>query len=789
MFLTSLNVKLENFEEECIKSIDSIFDAYFLLSEKNIILDYGIKDRLLNLYFGRENLQEKDLIKIFGAQIQQESKKELIRKILEKKPQIFEFNIKVNDQTSYYNVFIFILANDQMLINFQNIDRQKKIEFELAEERSTLKNIIELNPYAIEIKDVEGRHVNANKAFVDMFKSIPPKEYSIFEDPHIKKRGLLEKILKLKEGKIIRMGEHWYDPHDSAIESNLNLDEIPSSLICHKAVAFPIFDIKGKIKNYVMMHEDITERKKTERKLRESEERFRSLVETTSDWIWEVDVNSVYTYSSPKIKDILGYEPEEIIGKTPFDLMPSDEAERVSKSFQTVIESQKSFIGLENTNLHKKGRLIVLETSGVPNFNENGDFLGYRGIDRDITERKKAEQKLKESEEMYRNLFNSTPYAIWLVDLRGKILDCNETMNNFMSVFKHSDLIGKPFRDVLKMFLREGDPRFENLEERLKERFKILLKQGYIKPIEFEISRGDGKTFWITLESSFVKIGKEKLIQTFIKDITERKLAEIELEGLRKDLEIRIKERTIKLENSENKYRMAYDRADCYKGLFTHDISNMFHTIGNSIELCETLLKKGIENNDIFEFFEVIEQQIKRGKKLINNIRNLSEIEESEIPLEPIELFENLRSAIQFARVNFQKRDININFESETDQIYVLANDLLLDVFENVLINSVLYNKNQTVEIEINISSVKEDEKTYIKLEFKDNGIGINDTRKKQIFTKKIKKSIGSRGMGLGLSLVAKLLDLCEGRIWVEDRIKGDYTQGSNFVIQIPEAL
>ena len=550
------------------------------------------------------------------------------------------------------------------------------------------------------------------------------------------------------------------------------------------------------------MHEDITARKHTEQKLRESEERFRSLVETTSDWIWEVDANAVYTYSSPKIKDILGYEPEEIIGKTPFDLMPSDEVVRVRELFQAALESQKSLTWLENTNLHKDGRLIVLETSGVPIFNESGDLLGYRGIDRDITERKKAEQKVKESEEMYRNLFNSTPYAIWLVDLKGIILDCNEPMNKFLSIFKPSDLIGKPFREVLQMFYREGDPRFENIEQVLKKRFVVLLKEGYLKPIEFEVSRGDGKTFWITLESSFVNVGKKSLIQTFIKDITERKLAEIELEGLRKDLEIRIKERTIKLESSEIKYRKAYSRADCYKGLFTHDISNMFHTIGNSIELCETLLKEGIKNNDMIEYFEVIEQQIKRGKKLINNIRNLSEIEGSEMPLEPTEIYEKLRSAIQFVRVNFQKREILVNLhcsiqkremlvnlESETNNICVLANDLLLDVFENILTNSILYNKNDPVEIEINVSRMKENGKTHIKLEFKDNGVGINETRKIPIFEKNDTKSIGSKGMGLGLSLVAKLLELCEGKIWVEDRIKGDYTQGSNFIIQIPEAV
>jgi len=784
VFLTSLN-----FEKEFINSIDSIFDAYLLLSKENIVLNYKIKDKLLNLYFGKESLQEKDLIKFFETQTQQESKKELIRKILKKKPQIFEFSIKENDQIGYYNVFIFILADAQMLINFRNIDKQKKIEFELPEERNMLKNIIELNPYAIEIKDVEGHHVSANKAFIDMFKSVSPPEYSIFEDPHFKKIGLLDKILTLKEGKVLRMGEHWYDPRDSAIESNLSLDEIPSSLICHKAVVFPIFDREGNIKNYVFMHEDITERKQTEQKLRESEERFRSLVETTSDLIWEVDANSIYTYVSPKIKDILGYEPEEIIGKSPFDLMPSDETERVGKIFQAAVESKKSLTWLENTNIHKDGGLIVLETSGEPIFNENGDLLGYRGIDRDITERKKAEQKLKESEEMYRNLFNSTPYAIWLVDLKGIILDCNEPMNKFLSVFKPSDLIGKPFREVLQMFYREGDPRFENIEQVLKERFIELLKKGYLKPIEFEISRGDGKTFWVTLESSFVKIGKKSLIQTFIKDITERKLAEIELEGLRKELEIRIKERTIKLESSEIKYRKAYSRADCYKGLFTHDISNMFHTIGNSIELCDTLLKEGIKNNDMLEYFVVIEQQIKRGKKLINNIRNLSEIEESEMPLEPTEIFEKLKNAIQFTRVNFQKREIIVNIESEANKIYVFANDLLLDVFENILINSVLYNKNETVEIEIIISKVMENDKTHTRLEFKDNGIGINDTKKNLIFKKNVKKPIGSKGMGLGLSLVAKLLDLCEGKIWVEDRIKGNFTQGSNFIIQIPEAL
>ncbi|MHA2130343.1 MAG: PAS domain-containing sensor histidine kinase, partial [Promethearchaeota archaeon] len=512
------------------------------------------------------------------------------------------------------------------------------------------------------------------------------------------------------------------------------------------------------------------------------------LVENNSDWIWEVDLDSVFTYSSPKVRDILGYEPEEIIGVSPFDFMPSDEAKRVRIIFQTTIETDRSFIRLENTNFHKDGRLRVLETSGVPVLNDNRELLGYRGITRDITKRKTTELKLEKSEKMYLHLFNSTPYAIWLVDLRGIIVDCNKTMNNFMSVFKNTDLIGKSFRDVIKMFLREGDPRFENLEHILKERFKILLNRGYLDPLEFEISRGDGKTYWITLESSFVSLGKDTLIQVFIRDITEKKLAEIELEELRKDLEERVKERTIKLENSEKKYRKAYNRTNLFKGLFTHDISNMFHTIGNSIDLCDILLKQGIMDNDMLDYFGNIKQQINRGKRLINNIRSLSEIEESEMPLIPIEVFEKLKSAVQFVNINFQEREINIKIESILNEIYVLANDLLLDVFENILINSVSYNKNETIEIEIYISSLIRNEIEYIQLEFKDNGIGINDSRKGIVFKNNYRKKTESNGMGLGLSLVAKFLDLCEGKIWVEDRIKGDYTQGSNFIILIPVA-
>ncbi len=237
----------------------------------------------------------------------------------------------------------------------------------------------------------------------------------------------------------------------------------------------------------------------------------------------------------------------------------------------------------------------------------------------------------------------------------------------------------------------------------------------------------------------------------------------------------------------ENMYQKAYIRVKCLKGLFTHDISNLFHTISNSLELCQMLLKEGINTEEVLEYFKLIEEQINRGKKLVKNIRNLSELEESEMPLDPIDLFEILRNAVQFVKTNFSNRTLNIEISALTDEIYVLANELLLDVFENIMMNAIVYNRNKVVQIEVLISEATEVGRKFMKLEFKDNGIGIDDVRKYEILQEKHKKSKNSRGMGLGLSLAAKLIDLYEGRMWIEDRIKGDSTKGSNFVILIPK--
>lgn len=161
-----------------------------------------------------------------------------------------------------------------------------------------------------------------------------------------------------------------------------------------------LLDDAGKATKFIGTAFDITERKKADLALLESELRFRSLVETTTDWIWEIDKDSVYIYSSPKIRDLLGYEPEEIIGKSPFDLMHPQDAQRLGQKFTQLKVDRKPFTAVETIYINNLGGFVTIETSGVPIIDEHGNFCGYRGIDRNITDRKKLEEKYLQAQKM-----------------------------------------------------------------------------------------------------------------------------------------------------------------------------------------------------------------------------------------------------------------------------------------------------------------------------------------------------------------------------------------------------
>ncbi len=284
------------------------------------------------------------------------------------------------------------------------------------------------------------------------------------------------------------------------------------------------FDKNGKHAGIEGSLRDVTERVIAEDKLRESEHRFRSLVESTSDWIWEVDADGKYIYVSPQVKNLLGYEPEEFIGKTCFDFIAAGEIERVAGEFTRIVSEKKAFKGIINTNVHKDGSLVVLETSGVPVLDENGNLIGYHGIDRDITERQKAEKLLIEQSQTLESFFNNTKYCVVFLDKDFNFIRVNEA---------YAKACSRPVSDFA------GHNHFEFYpSEELKEKFVNVVntKVPYEvlgRPFTFPDHPEWGATYWdLSLTPILDNRGEVEFLVFSLYDITERKKSEEKIRRL-----------------------------------------------------------------------------------------------------------------------------------------------------------------------------------------------------------------------------------------------------------------
>lgn len=243
-----------------------------------------------------------------------------------------------------------------------------------------------------------------------------------------------------------------------------------------------------------------------------------------------------------------------------------------------------------------------------------------------------------------------------------------------------------------------------------------------------------------------------------------------------------------KLNRSERKHRISYNRAEFYKDIFAHDISNILQNIQSAMDLFSLYLKNPHKEENFSKLINLVRDQVIRGGDLVSNIRKLSEIEEIIESLSLIEVNNVLKNSIKELKKHYDDKQINVKVYDENQKYKVMANEWLIDVFDNILFNAVEHNNNDKIEVLIKVSKVQIDRIDYIKLEFIDNGIGIPDQIKNKVFQRAIMKSKNIGGRGLGLSLVRKIIERYKGRIWVEDRIKGDYSKGSKFILLIPTA-
>ncbi|WP_455756271.1 EAL domain-containing protein [Sulfurimonas sp.] len=164
---------------------------------------------------------------------------------------------------------------------------------------------------------------------------------------------------------------------------------------------------------------NLSDKKELEYQLEYSRKRFVEVAMTSTDWVWEVNKDGIYTFITPRVKDFLGFSDTEIIGQTPFDTMTKKEATRVGKIFLDYVSKEAPFKDLENINIHKDGREIVLHTSGVPIYDFNGDFAGYRGTDRDVTAMSNLLLELKEKQEDLKEAQKLSHIGHWELNLEN----------------------------------------------------------------------------------------------------------------------------------------------------------------------------------------------------------------------------------------------------------------------------------------------------------------------------------------------------------------------------------
>lgn len=298
--------------------------------------------------------------------------------------------------------------------------------------------------------------------------------------------------------------------------------------------------------------------------LRRTNERFRQLVETTSDMIWETDAKGRIAYVSPKVEEILGYKSREVEGHLPFDFMPPQEAQRMRGVLTGFARDRRSIVNIENVNVHQDGHSVVLETCGVPILSADGTLLGYRGINRDITARKRLEEERESALVKYRTLFDMLPIGITLADQEGRVVESNRVAEQLLGISPEEHRqrqIGGPEWRIVRS---DGSPM--PAEEFASVR---AMREGrLIRDVEMGLVKSAEEITWITVTAAPVKLQDIGLIVAY-SDL-----------GHRKEAEAALKKSEEKLSLALEMAHAGYWEFDVPRDLFTFNdhFYNIFHT-------------------------------------------------------------------------------------------------------------------------------------------------------------------------------------------------------------------
>ena len=499
---------------------------------------------------------------------------------------------------------------------------------------------------------------------------------------------------------------------------------------------------------------DVTEMVKAEERIKESEEQFRTISEQSLMGISIIQEENV-KYVNKTLAYILGYSLEEMLnwGQGEFFKTIHPEDKRKVIEFATKIENQDgtSVQFYEARGIHKDGSTIWLDVYNkhITFQNKPAFLVSYI----DITERKKAKEELRQSEEKYRFLFEKSPVSILLIDSKGKIEDCNPALEKLVN-YERSELIGKNY-GRLSIVLPEYLPI-------LLKRQKKIIDGESIPTIDIQLKKKDGSLVWVNIDSSLVKLGEKTLLLVMVHNISETK-----------ELEIKLKEL--------NEMRKQFiDRA-------SHELKTPITTVYGAYQLLD-LLHKDKFNPEQLELLEMASIGTKRIKKLVDDLLDVSLLESKKFKINKVrsDLSNIIINCVKEMKYFSNKRNHEIDIDILPELFMNIDESRIELVFTNLISNAIKYTPSNG-KIQIKMQS----DGKFAQIEISDSGVGLSSKEIKDLFKKfstiesPLKKDLdmdlGSTGLGLFLS--KEIINLHGGEIWAESEGKG---KGSIFIVKIP---
>lgn len=500
---------------------------------------------------------------------------------------------------------------------------------------------------------------------------------------------------------------------------------------------------------------DITERKKAERLLIESEARFQTLSKNGHAAIFLTDLKGNLTYVNEKWYEFTGMSEEDALGLGYLNALYSEDKEYVIREWQSVLEGNDKELEFRMVNVN--GNIVWVYGKAGAVKGENNEITGYIGTLIDVGERKKAIRFAEETNQKMQAVFNHSYDGIFLVDpVTRVILDCNDRSVELFDAKSKNDLIGKFSKDLRKFQLTESEDQEINRKLYNKEIFS-----DEVCYVSFK-----GREFWGGLAIKLINIGDKVYLLVRMTDVTDRKTIEQELIRAKVDAESAMKAR------------------EQFLSVVSHEIRTPLNAI---MGMTEWLIQDKPRNSQM-EFLQGIKYSSENLLKLINEILDFSKIESGKILLEEIEfsmntVLNNIYKTFKL-KAEEKKLDFSIVQNSEFPSMVLGDPGKLTQILINLIGNAIKFTEKGSVKLVISCNTRKG--KNWFKFEVQDTGIGIPKEKIDFVFESFTQASNDTTrkygGSGLGLTISKKLVELQNGTIDVAT----EPGIGSVFTVEIP---